>query len=249
MSFELYGTVACIRLIRESSGNALSESLCRAVRNAIERAENEAAAIVLTGSGKFFSAGGDIGELQEWVSWDVSTREDYLRRGPQALSLSITNSRLPVIAAVNGAAYGAGMDLALACDVRIAATSARFCEAYIRVGLTSGDGGAWLLPRHVGLGRALELLLTGRAVTAQEAVTIGLASRMVEDDVLLDEARGLAVALAMLPSEAFIQMRKSVLESFSQSWTQHLDYARSVVAGLAGTAEHRSAVEQFNHRV
>jgi 2-(1,2-epoxy-1,2-dihydrophenyl)acetyl-CoA isomerase len=248
VSFELVGTVAFITMDREGAGNSLSRSLCGSTIAAIERAEAEATAIVLTGTGKFFSAGGDLGELQEWLSWDSSTREAYLERGPQALSLAITNSKLPVIAAVNGAAYGAGMDLALACDLRIAAASARFCEAYIKVGLTSGDGGAWLLPRHVGLGRAMELLLTARAVSAEEAVSIGLASRRVDDDKLLDEAFDLAITMGSWPREAFLQMRKIVLDSAPQSWTQHLDYARTVVADLAGTAEHRDAIERFSQR-
>lgn len=240
--------VACITMDQEGKGNALGTSLCRAIIAAISRAEKEAGAIVLTGAGKFFSSGGDLAELQQWLSWDVSKREAYLKSGPQALSLSITNSKVPVIAAVNGAAYGAGMDLALACDVRLASPSARFCEAYIKVGLTSGDGGAWLLPKHVGLGRALDLLLTGRVVTGEESVSMGLVSRQVEDDQLVEAAVTLAKKLAALPREAFVRMRMIVLESFSENWTDHLDTARAMVARLAGTAEHRDAVERFGQR-
>ena len=135
-----------------------------------------AGAIVLTGQGSVFSAGGDLDVLSEWHTWSLERRSRYVEEGPQAVISWLLNAPVATVCAVNGAAYGAGFELALACDLRIASTDATFCEAFIRIEVVPGDGGTWLLPRFVGIGRALDMLLTGRVVAADEALSIGLVS-------------------------------------------------------------------------
>ena len=151
--------------------------------------------VILTGNGPSFSAGGDIGVMKQQASPEVSQmeiRHFYRARNPARGALALFNLEVPVIAAINGNAIGAGLDLACMCDIRIASDKAKMAASFIKVGIIPGDGGAWLLPRVVGMSRAAELYLTGDTFDAQQALAWNLVSRVVPHDELLPVARELA---------------------------------------------------------
>lgn len=197
-----------ITLNDPASRNAISDlPMIEALLAALSAAEADplARVILLTGAGPAFSAGGNIkamGEGQGLVdAVPAITRQNY-RNGIQRLPLAFEALELPVVAAVSGPAIGAGCDLALMCDVRIAGRSARFAESFVKLGIVPGDGGAWLLPRTVGFAKASEMALTGDLVDAEEALRIGLVSKVVDDADLIDAATGrhLHVSLLKRPS-------------------------------------------------
>lgn len=162
----------------------------QAVLNKLE-AENRIRCIVLTGAGRAFSVGSDIKDFRQEVGWLLEN--EYVEAG---LNAAIENSPIPIIAACNGFTLGGGAVLALACDIRIAAESARFGFPEVKVGAFASGSGTQRLPRLVGRGRALDLLLTGRTIDASEALEIGLVEYVAADDKLLDQAVGLATQIA-----------------------------------------------------
>lgn len=179
------------------SGLPMIEALLARIAEA--EADPRARVIVLTGTAPAFSSGGNLKAMAEGQglvdALPAQTRRNY-RDGIQRLPLAFEAMELPVIAAVNGPAIGAGCDLALMCDIRIAGQSAKFAESFVRIGIVPGDGGAWLLPRVVGFAKASEMALTGDMVDADEALRIGLVSRVVPDAALPDEARAIARRIA-----------------------------------------------------
>jgi enoyl-CoA hydratase/carnithine racemase len=181
-------------------------TLCEAVER-----DDAVRAVILTGAGRGFCSGADLDMLADLPELSVQGFMDFQEHAARAL-VRLKGLPKPVIAAVNGPAAGAGLSLALAADVRIAAPEARFNAAFVRVGLSGGDlGTSWLLPRIVGLGNASELLLTGRIIDAHQADCIGLVSRVVPADQLLDEARAIA-AETVRNSPFGIRLTKQVLQ-------------------------------------
>lgn len=221
-----------------------------AIIDALEAAEADPdiRCIVLTGNGSAFSSGGDLktmlspGGLAD--ENPVKTRLNY-KRGIQRIPLAFDALELPVVAAVNGPAIGAGLDLALMCDIRVAARSARFAESFVKVGIVPGDGGAFLLPRVVGEAKAAEMALTGDMLDAQEALGCGLVSKVVEDDDLLPTARTIAEKIASNPPHA-VRMTKRLLKlSRSAGLAEILDVSASMQALAHTTQDHREAVDAF----
>ena len=217
---------------------------------ALERCETDPdiKVIVVTGSGAAFCAGGDVGDQQARTGGDSVERKNFLHRHVHRIPLLMDRIDKPTIAAVNGAARGAGMDMALMCDLRIMAESATLAESYISVGLTAGDGGAYYLPRLVGTARALELLWTGRTVTAAEAERMGLVNRVVPLDQLMASTYELAHTIARQPFEAVRALKRAVHQGLSMPLAAHLDMMSSQIAILADTAEHRERIAAFLHR-
>jgi enoyl-CoA hydratase/carnithine racemase len=193
-------------------------------------------AVVVTGAGSAFSAGGDIGAMQEkrglFGGPPVRQRNGY-KRGIQKLTRAMVECDVPLVAAVNGPAIGAGCDLALMCDIRVASDRASFAESFVRLGLIPGDGGAWLLPRIIGHARATEMALTGRRIDAATAESWGLISLVVAPEELLEAARSVAAELAALPRDA-VRMTKSLLR-------------QSGDLGLVGTLELSAAMQPLCH--
>ena len=166
---------------------------------------SEVSVLIITGAGKAFSAGGNIHDMAKQTGdfgGTVAELEDRYRHGIQRLPKAIHTLEVPVIAAVNGSAVGAGFDLANMADMRIAANSARFGETFLNLGIIPGDGGAWFLQRLVGYQRACELTFSGRMVDAQEALAIGLVLEVVPDEDLLPRAQALASHIAQQPPKA-----------------------------------------------
>lgn len=239
-----------IRLLTLDDGrmNALNRQSCDRLVKAIEDAGRQAQALVLTGNGTAFCAGGDLELLERWSDWEPPRRTEEVAEGPQRVSHALLAAPVPTVAAIDGWAVGAGLDLSLVCDLRLASTSARFREGYVHVGVLAGDGAGWLLPRHVGMGAALDLLLTGRTVDAEEARSLGLVGRVVEPAILQTEALEVARQLAAHPRQGYLAIRRSVYESAVESFGAHLRTAALQMGSLGGTEEHRQAVAGLRDR-
>jgi enoyl-CoA hydratase/carnithine racemase len=203
--------------------------------------------VVLTGNGPSFCAGGDIREMKRQATPEISEmdiRHDY-RRGIQRLTLALFNLEVPVIAAVNGHAMGAGLDLACMCDIRIASENAKFAESFIKLGIIPGDGGAWLLPRIIGLSRAAELAFTGDVIDANQALSWNLVSRVVPHDRLMSSALELAGRIAQHASHGVRLTKRLMRESIHSSLDTVLELSAAFQAISHKTPDHSEAVNAF----
>jgi enoyl-CoA hydratase/carnithine racemase len=208
------------------------------------KADDRVRVIVLTGQGDTFCSGGDIRDMAEGKlrSWDM---KQFLWEGVHRIVLALEDLDKPVIAAVNGAAMGAGMDMAIMCDLRVCSDRARFAESYILMGLVPGDGGAYFLPRLVGLSKALELLLTGDVMDAPEALRLGLVNKVVPHDLLLEQTLNLAEKIASRPPLALRLMKRAVYQAQTSTLRAHLDYISSQISLLSETEDHQEAARAF----
>ncbi|KZC98816.1 crotonase/enoyl-CoA hydratase family protein [Oceanibaculum pacificum] len=207
--------------------------------------------VILTGAGPGFSSGGNINKMGEAgglnAGLPAQTRRNY-KDGIQRLPLAFEALEVPVIAAVNGAAIGAGCDLALMCDIRIAGQSAKFAESFVKLGIVPGDGGAWLLPRVVGFSKACEMALTGDLVDAEEALACGLVSKVVPDAGLMDAARALAAKIAANPPHAMRLTKKLLRQGWRSTLDAHLDVAAAMQALAHATRDHNEAIAAFKEK-
>ena len=203
--------------------------------------------VILTGAGPAFSAGGDIRKMAEQTRPEVDqlALRHYYRTGIQQLTLAMVNLEVPMIAAVNGAAMGAGLDLACMCDIRIASEKAKFAESFVKLGIIPGDGGAWLLPRIVGWSRAAEMAFTGDAIDAQQALAWNLVSRMVAPEQLLPAARELAARIAANPPHAVRLTKRLMREAMQSRLDNVLELSAAFQAIAHKTADHQEAVSAF----
>jgi len=245
------GPVALLTLNRPTTRNALSgEAMFAAFEQVFDRlnADLGIRAAVLTGAGSAFCSGGNVSEMRQRGGMFGGTPEQIAqayRQGIQRIPRAFQRLQVPIIAAVNGPAIGAGNDLACMCDIRIASTSARFAESFVKLGIVPGDGGAWLLPRVVGASRAAELALTGDAIDALEALRIGLVSRVVAPESLLDEALALAARIAANPPQALRWTKQLLHQARTGTLDEALDYAGRFQGLAHHTAEHAEALAAF----
>jgi enoyl-CoA hydratase/carnithine racemase len=211
------------------------------------RTDGSVGAIVLTAAGDAFCSGAELGTLApgEPTPYD---RKAFLTEHIHRIAYALEDLDKPVIAAVNGAAVGAGMDFALMCDMRFAARSARFSEGYIRVGLVPGDGGAYYLPRLVGPAKALELLLTGDFIDATEAERIGVINRVCEDEELRDETREFAERLATGPPLITQMIKRSVYQSARSDLRTSLDLISSHMGIVQSMEDSHEAFNAFREK-
>jgi enoyl-CoA hydratase/carnithine racemase len=203
--------------------------------------------VILTGNGPSFCAGGDIREMKRQASPEVSEmdiRQQY-RRGIQRLTLALFDLEVPAIAAVNGHAIGAGLDLACMCDIRIASEKGRFAESFIKLGIVPGDGGAWLLPRIVGMSRAAEMAFTGEMLDAEQALAWNLVSRVVPHDSLLPTARELAGRIAQHASHGLRLTKRLMREGIHSRLDTVLEMSAMFQAVSHKTPDHSEAVNAF----
>jgi enoyl-CoA hydratase/carnithine racemase len=200
--------------------------------------------IVVTGKGRSFCAGGDVREFAEGTltSWKMKR---YIWEGVHRVALTLEDIDKPVIAAINGHAMGAGLDMALMCDLRVCSDQAKLGESYINMGLVPGDGGAFFLPKLVGIAKALELLLTGDILSAKEAFELGIVNKVVPHEQLLGEALALANRIASKPPLALRMIKRAVYQAQTSSLRAHLDYISSQMALLSETEDHREAAKAF----
>jgi len=203
--------------------------------------------LILTAAGPIFSSGGNVKDMRRYFD-DALTPEricEEYRLGIQRIPLALHGLDVPVICAVNGPAIGAGLDIACMCDIRIAADTATFAESFVRVGIVPGDGGAWLLPRAVGMARASEMAYTGEAISAQDALAWGLVSRVVPAAELLSTAKTLAAKIAANPGGVMRMTKRLLREGQQSSLASLLELSASYQALAHKTAEHREAVTAF----
>jgi enoyl-CoA hydratase/carnithine racemase len=208
-------------------------------------AELSTRVVIVTGAGSAFSSGGNLRKMGETGGVNdplpAQTRRNY-RSGIQRLPLLFESLEVPVIAAVNGPAIGAGCDLACMCDIRIAAEDASFAESFVKVGLVPGDGGAWLLPRIVGFSKACEMALTGDAIDAVQALACGLVSSVVPRTDLLAEASKLAHRIAANPPHVVRMTKRLLREASSASLGAILEMSSGMQALAHATEDHKEAV-------
>jgi enoyl-CoA hydratase/carnithine racemase len=240
--------VATMTLNRPDRLNALTFDVYDELRKVFRALNTESGVrvIVITGAGNAFCSGGDVHDIiGKLVERDARALFEFTRMTCD-LVLAIRQCRLPVVAAINGTAAGAGAVIAAACDVRIAAVSARIAFLFTKVGLSGADmGAAWLLPRIVGAGRAAELLMTGDFVSAEEAFRIGLYNRVVDDGAALAAATAFAEQLARGPSLALEITKDAIDHEASLDFASALEAEARVQASLMTHADFREAYEAF----
>ena len=245
--------VATARLNRPEKKNALSEDMLTGLARALHEAQDDPAVrvFVLTGAGDAFCSGGDLSRRAREGDGAPPTplqRKSRLQQVTHRVALEAEAFDKPLIAAVNGPAAGAGMDLALMCDLRFAARSARFAEAYIRVGLIPGNGGCWFLPRIVGTANALEMLWTGDFIGADEALRIGLVSRVCDDDKLMAETAAFAARLAAGPPVQQRLIKRLVYQSLRTDLRTSLELVSSHMGVVQSTDDYREAIAAYQEK-
>ena len=244
-------TIAILTLNRPDIRNAFTrkqtiDDLCLALTDINN--DESIHALILTGADPSFSAGGNIKDMAAKTGMFAGSPEqikDNYKQFIQRIPLTFQQLDLPVIAAVNGPAIGAGCDLALMCDLRIASERAKFAESFINVGLIPGDGGAYFLQRIVGLGKALELTLSGDIIDANEALSIGMVNRVVAHDQLMTESIGMAKKMSMKPKAALRMSKRLIYMAQSMPLEQVLEQSASFQAICHHTKAHHDAVNGF----
>jgi 2-(1,2-epoxy-1,2-dihydrophenyl)acetyl-CoA isomerase len=246
------GRVVTLTFDRPDVRNAIgTHQDCRDIVDAVQRANDDASVscIILTGRGTAFSAGGNLKAMKERVGIGrldspEATRANY-RRGVQSVIESLWNCEIPMIAAINGHAIGLGLDLACACDIRIGADSAKFASSFIKLGLVPGDGGAWILPRAIGLSKASELILTGDTYDAAAALAMGLLSTVVSLEQLIPEARALAGRIVANPPKTLRLAKRLLREGQQQRLSDLLELSAAFQALAHETRDHGEALGAF----
>lgn len=248
LRYDVSEHIATVTLNRPEVKNALNRELYARLEEAFcqAHADPEVRCVVLTGEGSAFCSGDDVREIM--LSPDAetpATRQRAPKPRPTPAAMAVLECDKPVIAAVNGAAVGWGMDLTLLCDIRIASDRARFGELFIKRGLVSDIGGLWRLPQIVGPSRAAELLFTGDIIGADEAERIGLVSRVVPHDALMDEARALAAKIAANPPIAMRFMKQGLRMGVAGDPRDIGAYVMNSLAYLFTTEDHREGALSF----
>ncbi|RYF34976.1 MAG: crotonase/enoyl-CoA hydratase family protein [Comamonadaceae bacterium] len=251
--FAQEGGVVTLTLNEPATRNAMSPAIIESMVAHTQRINRDMSVccVIVTGHGQGFSSGGNVKEMKErqglFAGSPAEIRRGYWH-GIQQIPMCMYELEVPSIAAVNGAAIGAGCDLSLMCDIRIAGRSAVFAESFMRVGLVSGDGGAWFLPRIVGLSKAYEMTFTGDFIDADEAARIGLVSKVVDDATLLDEANALARRIAAQPPHSLRLTKRLLRDSQQVALPIALEMASSAQALVQHTHDQHEAVVAFTEK-
>lgn len=243
---DVQDNVAHITLDRQEAANSIDLNLARQLMHTVLRCDDDPAvrAVVITGRGSTFCVGGDLKSFAaegERLSLHLREVTTYLHAAVSRL----TRMDPPVIAAVNGTAAGAGMSLACACDFVLAAESARFTMAYTKVGLTPDGSSTYFLPRLVGLRRALELTLTNRVLSAEEALDWGIVSRVVPDGKLVEEAETLATDLASGATAALGASKRLLYGGWTETLETQLEHESQAISDISRTADGREGIAAF----
>jgi len=247
LKFSIAEGIARIVLDRPERMNAFTFEMIDAWTAALARCRTDdtVKVVIVTGTGSAFCSGGDIVEMGERLEHTPEQRKNELFQRIERIPLALEDLDKPVIAAVNGVATGAGMDMALMCDLRYAAQSARFAETYVKVGLVPGAGGAHFLPRLVGTAKALELFLTGDFIDAQEALRIGLVNKVFADATLAAEVDSIARRMANAPALTLRMTKRAIYQGMRNDLRANLDLISSHYAIITSTQEHKDLVQSF----
>ncbi len=244
--FEVRDQVAHIRLNRPEAANSINEEMGKDLMHAALRCDEDPGirAVLISAAGKIFSGGGDLKAFLskgDRLPYHIKEITTYLH----AAVSRFTRMDAPVVAAVHGAVAGAGMSIAIACDIVVAAETTRFMVAYTRAGLVPDGSSTYFLPRIVGLKRALELTLTNRMFSAQEALQWGLVTRVVPDNELLEQARAIAVELAAGPTRAYGISKRLLHSGWAETLETQMENESQAIANCARTADAREGITAF----
>jgi enoyl-CoA hydratase/carnithine racemase len=247
----LENRIATLTLARDDVRNALTGTAL--IDDIVDVAEwanrcNEVSVLVITGAGTAFSAGGNIKDMAARggdFAGDAAEVAARYRRGIQRIPLALQAVEVPIIAAVNGAAIGAGFDLANMADLRIASTKAKFGETFLNLGIIPGDGGAWFMQRLIGYQQAFELTLSGRIIDAAEAKTLGIVLEVVEPDQLLARAQALATRFAAQPPKALRLTKRLMKMAQRMELKDFLDLCATFQGMCHNEPEHLAAVARM----
>jgi enoyl-CoA hydratase len=239
---EVHEKVALIRLNRPKALNALNDRMMNELGDALQKFDADPAigCIVLTGSEKAFAAGADIAAMAEYTYVDTY-RDNYITRNWE----HILRIRKPVVGAVAGYVLGGGCELAMMCDFLIAADTAKFGQPEIKVGVTPGAGGTQRLPRTIGKAKAMDMLLTARTIDAAEAERIGLVSRVVPADKLIEEVLTAAKQIAAMPTSVAMMIKDAVNRAFETTLTEGVNYERRLFQAAFGTPAQKEGMQAF----
>jgi len=244
--FDVRDHVAHITLNRPDAANSINEEMGRDLMHAALRCDEdpEIRAVLISGAGKIFSGGGDLKAFSakgDQLPYHVKEVTTYLH----AAMSRFTRMDPPVVAAVHGAVAGAGMSIAIACDIVVAAETTRFMVAYTRAGLVPDGSSTYFLPRIIGLKRALELTLTNRMFSAQEALQWGLVTRVVPDNELLVQAKALAIQLASGPTRAYGLSKRLLHSGWTETLETQMENESQAIANSARTLDAREGITAF----
>ena len=247
LKFSVDDGIARITLDRPERMNAFTFEMIDAWRAAIEecRRDDAVKVVIVTGAGSAFCSGGDIVEMGDRLEQTPEQRKAELFDRIERIPLALEDLDKPVIAAVNGVATGAGMDMALMCDLRYAAQGARFAETYVNVGLVPGAGGAHFLPRLVGVPKALELFWTGDFIDADEAMRIGIVNKVFPDAELMTQVEKIARKIAKAPPLTLRMVKRAIYQGMRNDLRTNLDLISSHYAVITATERHKEAVRSF----
>ncbi len=240
--------VATISLNRPKVLNAFNGRMHEEVHEALDRAteDDEVRCLVLRGEGRGFSAGADLkGEDLSSQNGEEPDLGEYLRNTYSHTIMKLVEMEKPVVASLHGSVYGAGMGIALACDLRVAAESAKFSVAFVKIGLIPDAGVSFFLPRLIGLGRAMELAMLGEAVDAAEAHRIGLVNKVVDEEDLARETAALASYLAGMPTKTLARIKQTLHGSFENDLATALEREAEGQTACGHTADHKEGVAAF----
>jgi 2-(1,2-epoxy-1,2-dihydrophenyl)acetyl-CoA isomerase len=247
--FDVTGGVARLTFNRPDRLNSFNTLMHAEVREALGHVgSREARVLVITGAGRGFCAGQDLGDRAVAATGAAVDLGESIEKNYKPLVLALRSLQMPVIAAVNGVAAGAGANIALACDLVIAARSANFVQAFSKLGLVPDSGGTWFLPRLVGHARAMGLTLLGDKLSAEQAAQWGLIWRCVEDAELSTVVDGLATQLAAAPTRGLARTKQALYEGWGRTLEQQLDIERDYQRELGYTADYAEGVTAFTQK-
>lgn len=240
------GGIARLTLNRPERLNSFNARMHEEMRAALARAAGDGARVlVLTGAGRGFCAGQDLGDRQVAPDGARADLGESIERNYKPLVLALRSFPAPTIAAVNGVAAGAGASLALACDLVVAAKSASFIQAFVKLGLVPDSGATWFLPRLVGSARALGLAMLGERLSASDAAAWGLIWRCIDDDAFAAEIDALAAALAAAPTRGLVRTRDALQAAATNTLAAQLDVERDFQRELGTTSDYAEGVAAF----
>ncbi len=241
--------VATLTLNRPESLNALSDGMREGLTEAIERlgADDSVGCIVLTGNGRGFCAGGDVKSMGERSARVFEERAAGIAQSGRIPMLMNVTPKV-IIGMINGVAVGAGLSMALACDLRVAARSAKFGTGFIKIGLSGDWGGTWTLTRLVGTAKARELYFTGDMINADQALSLGMVNRVADDAELLTATMTLARQIAAMPRVALGYAKRNLYAAETSDFTTVLDMEAFNQARCSQTEDHREAVQAFKEK-
>ena len=248
--FEITDRIATLTFNRPDRLNSFTEQMHQEVRTALDavkagRADGTVRVLVITGAGRGFCAGQDLADRSVTADNAPPDLGTSVEKNYKPLVMTLRSLDLPVICAVNGVAAGAGANIALACDLVFAARSASFIQAFCKLGLIPDTGGTWILPRLIGTARALGLALLGDKVSAQEAETMGMIWKCVDDEALLSTVQAVAAQLANGPTFGFSQTKKALWTSSTRDFSSQLDLEGEMMRSCGQSHDYREGVAAF----